>query len=56
VVHQHVIEFLEFLFFYFSRSQIWLNPLIADDGHFWSIMKKKFEGKQKEIKVRSHHI
>jgi hypothetical protein len=48
VVHQHVIiGFLDFLFFNFSCSQIWLNPLVAD-CHFWSNMRK-LEKKKKTL-------
>jgi hypothetical protein len=39
VVPQHVLGFLDFLFFYLSYSQIWLNPVVAG-RYFWSNMRK----------------
>jgi len=49
---QHVIGFLDVLFLYFSCSQIWLNPVVAN-CHFWSNMRKL---KEKEKKPESFHI
>jgi hypothetical protein len=39
LVPQHVLGFLDFLFFYLSYSQIWLNPLVAT-CYFWRNMRK----------------
>jgi hypothetical protein len=39
VVPQHVLGFLDILFFYLSDSQIWLNLLLAN-RYFWSKMRK----------------
>jgi hypothetical protein len=39
-----------------SCSQIWLNPLIADDGHFWSIMKNLRGKKNRKKSQKSPYL
>jgi hypothetical protein len=47
VIHQPVIGFPDFILFYLSCSQIWLNLLVADH-HYWSNIRKL--SKQKTLK------
>ncbi len=54
--HSYLIgnKVLDLLLLYLSCSQIWLNPFAADDGHFWSNIKKLEKKKKKKHWVGIH--